>query len=247
MQSNRPRIVLFRAETPDDPYAHQLRVAGFAPEFVPVLQFRPINEERLRGALASSEAYSGLLLTSERAVTRVHSAISSLAPWRQLPLYVIGPRTRSLMGVESWSGPVVSATSGAKLARKIIAANRDPRPILFPCSSRRRDELPTTLAAASIAVEEIPAYATIPVQPEVAGDAEAPAWVVCFSPSGVEAVVPLLTDQWKSASRAAIGTTTAEAFDRAGLPARAVALEPEASALTDAILAAEEGGRASGR
>lgn len=238
---------MFRDEVEDDPYRYHLERIGFEVAFVPVLSFKPINHDRLQEALFAPDSFGGLIVTSERAANRVLQEVDSIERWHHRRLYSIGPRTSAVLGSSYWHAPVMIAPTGVELARLVIKTYRDPLPLLFPCSSRRRDTIPTLLANAGIKVEEIHAYDTVPVEPVDAADAAPPSWVVCFSPSGLEAVSFLLHGPWSKSRRAAIGQTTAVALHDTGIPPDAVAEEPDPESVAAALMQADGKTGRSGR
>ena len=247
MQMLRRRVVLFRDEVDGDPYRRHLERAGFEVAFIPVLSFEPINQDQLRDALSTPDSFGGLIVTSERAANRVLEESGSINRWHDRRLYSIGPRTSAVLGSDSWRAPVVTAPTGDELARLIVETYQDSLPLLFPCSTRRRDTIPSLPASAGIQVEEIHAYDTLPVEPVDAADSEPPTWVVCFSPSGVEAVSSMLAGPWSESRRAAIGQTTATALQDAGVPPDAVADEPDPESVVAALVRATGATDPSGR
>jgi uroporphyrinogen-III synthase len=76
---------------------------------------------------------------------------------------------------------VGEAANASELAKKIIEARVDE--IIFFCSNKRRDELPTILQTASIKVHEVILYETTETPVSVDGNLDA---VLFFSPSGVQ-------------------------------------------------------------
>ena len=230
------RIVLFRDPRAEDPYEQVLSDAGFQVAFVPVLAFRPMQERAFADALGRPEGYSGLVITSERTVRRLLDRPPEvLEPWTRAPVYSIGPRTSALLKVAGFMFAAPPTPTGRELAEQIRQVHRDDRPLLFPCSAQRRDELPDALRQADVALEEIPVYQTVPVRDVDVADMNEPHWAACFSPSGVRAVAHLLQTRWQAVRRVAIGTTTGSAMDQAGLPPHAIAETPDAQGLLRAI------------
>jgi len=79
------------------------------------------------------------------------------------------------------------------------------KPFLFLCGNIRRDELPDTLKAANIKLEEVTTYETHQgVQTEQDWKLKPAAdgrrlWAVVFSPSGVQCLSQVYrTDEWQS-------------------------------------------------
>jgi uroporphyrinogen-III synthase len=76
---------------------------------------------------------------------------------------------------------VAEAGNATELARKVI--KKGVKEIIFFCSNKRRDELPTALKNANIQVHEIVLYETTETPITVSHDFDA---VLFFSPSGVQ-------------------------------------------------------------
>src|SRR5690606_5030504 len=126
---------------------------------------------------------------SERAVRRVLDRSTPLVtPWKSKATYAVGPRTAAILLEHSFSLRVPPEPDGRRLARAIRAAHDDARPLLFPCSAKRRPELPGLLSDAAIALREIVVYEPVPTLPSIPKPDATPDWVVCFSPSGVSVI-----------------------------------------------------------
>ncbi|HEX7070400.1 MAG TPA: uroporphyrinogen-III synthase [Rhodothermales bacterium] len=230
-------IVLFREPRANDPYERAFAEAGFSVRFVPVLRFDPINADALSKALASPESYAGIVVTSERAARCVvESGVSGL--WAGKPVYSVGPRTAEVLTEGGFEVEHPRAGTGSDLARIVIERHAGELPLLFPCGTRRRDELPALLKDAGIPLEELAVYETTPEEVIGVKDQPEPAWTVFFSPSGVETVGASIRRYWPVARRAAIGPTTAAALDESGMPAHAVATSPDPASLVEAVRSA---------
>lgn len=241
MADSAPRIILFRESRDDDPYERALTAAGLDAAFVPVLAFEAMNGPALAVALARPEAFSGLVVTSERAARRLLE-MGDPAAWKDRPVFAIGPRTRVVLKEGGYRQAGPDCQSGAELARHIVSVHADSRPLLFPCSARRRDELPDALRSAGLALTEIPVYDTVARLEAAFDPGEEPAWLAFFSPSGVEAAADFVRDHWPNALRAAIGPTTADALREAGITAHVVAPSPDADGLATAIAREQSAG-----
>jgi len=133
--------------------------------------------------------------------------------------------------------PLRSSTALASL----IAEAEPHAPLLFLCGDRRRDDLPDRLAAEAIAFEELVVYETHPRTDLTLPPPGDDTWLAFFSPSGLEAAQRAETeDDLADYHCVAIGPTTAEALESAGLSPAAVASTPSPQALVDAVLGAKE-------
>ena len=114
----------------------------------------------------------------------------------------------------------------------MIESDSPSKPLLFLCGDKRRDVLPDGLFEAGVRYSELEIYTS-----STRGDLAIPeetAWLVFFSPSGLQAVEASGIDP--AAYRlAAIGETTARALEEAGYPVSAIADEPSPDALANAI------------
>lgn len=235
-----PSVLLLREAAPGDPYEAALRAAGFAPVSRAVLRFERVGEEALREALARPAAYSGLIVTSPRAVEALGEALAWLpgqvAAWHARAAYAVGPRTAAALEALGFRPEGAESGTGDRLAAW-IEAHPPEGPLLFLTGARRNDVLPTRLREAQIPFEELVVYAAHPHPPEPSA-APAPDWLVFFSPAGLDALLDAEDDAWLQARRAAIGPTTAAALSEAGLPPEAEAAAPTPEALVAALRAA---------
>jgi uroporphyrinogen-III synthase len=233
--SRRPTVLLLRTPREPDPYVAALEEAGFEARCVPVLRFDSAGSDAVEERIQHPEAYGGLVLTSPRAVQALRGF--DLAAWRSLPTFTVGPTTAADAAALGLRPTGEEAGTADDLADVITSHSLD-RPLLFLCSDRRRDTLPDRLRAAGVAFEEVTAYHTVGYGGDLA-EAVAerrPDWIVCFSPSGVEAMRALARPSWNRIFYAAIGPTTADALRAAGIAPRAVAAEPTPEALAAALL-----------
>jgi uroporphyrinogen-III synthase len=228
---NGPLVVLLRAAEEPDPYAFALSRAGFEVAFRPVLRYAFMNGDALVRRLEHPDLYESLVLTSPRAVAAI-AARGGPRGWTGSTVYAVGPATAAAASDLGLNVRGQDAHDGAALA-DLILQDGPLGPVLFLCSSRRRDVLPRALRAAGVEVEELVVYQTDIAPPEPPpDDAE---WAVFFSPSGVEAVVASPDFPWNSLRTAAIGPATADALRISKHPPSAVASEPSPDGLVAAL------------
>lgn len=234
-----PTVVLLRsASDPDDVYTSAFTAAGFRAECVPVLTFRFPHQDTLRECLAQPARYSGLIVTSPRAVRAVAQTDFEgplQAAWSSKPAYAVGPKTAEALR-ELGLTPTGEGTGSAGALASVIA--KEKFPYLFLSGNRRRDTLPNALRETSTPFDELIVYETglrssIDLPEAAAGD-----WLVFFSPSGIEAVARHTDASALRYRLAAIGPTTAEALRARGASVEAVAERPSSQALVAAIQAA---------
>jgi uroporphyrinogen-III synthase len=162
----------------------------------------------------------------------LQSAVEKKA-WQDKPVYVVGPRTADAVR-ELGLTPIGAETGNAEALAQHIVQQHFEAPLLFLCGSRRRDVIPKQLQAAGTVFAELCVYET-----HLRTDLELPppasiAWMVFYSPSGVEAMQQIGYDA-SSIRKAAIGPTTAEALEEAVWQVDAIAQEPTPGALVAAI------------
>ncbi|XP_014800757.1 PREDICTED: uroporphyrinogen-III synthase isoform X4 [Calidris pugnax] len=206
-----------------DPYVKELGLYGFEATLIPVLSFEFISLESLFEKLSHPECYGGLVFTSPRALEAIKICLKEKSKneawlkslkqrWKTKPTYVVGKATASL-GEE----PNSSA-------------------LLFPCGALKREVLPTALREKGIPLESLTVYQTTQ-HPDLRESLSSyfsqqgiPASVVFFSPSGVkfclQHIQKLSGDFLAHIKFAAIGPTTAEALEAAGVPVPCTAESP---------------------
>lgn len=218
----------------DDPYVQALGVLSDTVQCTPVLAFDIDPPPTLSVLLARPSCYDGVLCTSPRAVQALEQTLPSTHPdyaaWTAKPAYVVGPRTAS--AVSAWGGRPVGAETGSAdaLAEQIVADT--PGRLLFLSGNRRRSTLPRALVHANQVFDEVEVYRTRTRHDIALPDP--PAWLVFFSPSGIEAV-RASGYELDAYPCAAIGSTTAAALRDEGAAVSAVAAAPTPEALHAAL------------
>lgn len=255
MTSLKPSILLLKEKTKnsDDPYETQLAQNGFSCIYIPVLEHCLINLDELRTILSEkSQNYSGIIVTSKRAVDALSQVWSSLddtikQTWAQNPVYTVGPSTASLVRKLGLSPSGEDSGCALNLGQEIIhrfenrKADEIPR-LLFLIGDKRRHELPNMMTNASIVLDELLVYATQlrtdlkdAIQKTVTMRLD---WVVLFSPSGSKAL-DMVISQLGEASKpriAAIGNTTSKHLKDRGYSVDAVADKPDATSLCKSVV-----------
>ncbi|NXS47181.1 HEM4 synthase, partial [Balaeniceps rex] len=198
-----------------DPYIKELGSYGFEATLVP---------------LSHPECYGGLVFTSPRALEAIKISWSKSLKqrWNTKPAYVVGKATASL------------GKLGHKLIKVLVCAFTGEKPnssaLLFPCGALKREVLPTVLREKGIPLESLTVYQTTQhtdLQESLSSyfsQQGIPASVVFFSPSGVkfclQHIQKLSGDFINRIKFAAIGPTTAEAMEAAGIPVSCTAESP---------------------
>ncbi|KAM6105283.1 uroporphyrinogen-III synthase isoform 2-T2 [Pterocles gutturalis] len=206
-----------------DPYIKELGLCGFEATLIPVLSFEFLSLESLFEKLSHPECYEGLVFTSPRALEAIKICLKENSKneawskslkqrWNSKPAYVVGKATASL---------------GEK---------RDSSALLFPCGALKREVLPTVLREKGIPLESLTVYQTTQhadLQESLSSyfsQQGIPVSIVFFSPSGVkfclQHIQKLSGDFINNIKFAAIGPTTAEAMEAAGIPVSCTAETP---------------------
>jgi uroporphyrinogen III methyltransferase/synthase len=257
------RVLVTRPEGQAGPLLAALRRAGAEGVHVPLLRLLPAADPGpLDAALAELASYDGLLLTSanaarflaERAATR-GLRLAAGAP----PAWCVGPRTAEAAraaGLEVAGGPEGERHAAGLLAELAARLPLSGRRFLFPCAEGARETLASGLRAAGARVDRVTAYRSLPPDrdPEPlrqelrSGRLQA---LTFTSPSTVAHFSAMLDPGSRAAAErclvAAVGAQTAQALERAGLAAAAVAeragAEELVAALAEAAAARPGGGR----
>lgn len=253
---SRSVVILLRdPKGANDPYKTVLEEAGFSVYFVKSLQFEYTNAREL--VLALNSTHGGLIYTSQTAVGATVHAISSMEKdlnlmfekWANLPVFVTGKATA--LAVKEFGMTVVGSSSGnAEMLVKEIKnwfSDKDPKhvlPLLFPCGNLARETINVELEKVGFIVNRQICYNTqrdpsiecrIKELHDIGVFSEG-CCIVCFSPSGVDYVLPFLRSHGdiKCMKFVAIGPTTAERLRAEGI-SPSVPLAPKPDALLDVL------------
>lgn len=248
-------VVLFRSpkEGEEDMYEKTLIAAGFKPSSVPVLDFSFINLDKLQDCLMRSSNYSGIILTSPRAVEACSRALeldsseTHRTDFLDLACYCVGPATKQCANQAGFKAVGHETGNADKLAKYIIENNaqNNTKPFLYPCGNLRRDTLSVKLKTEGFVLEEIVVYETIRSK-TIEGNMRkltalhgTPKYVVYFSPSGVQYTTDLYDSdimKLKETKIVAIGSTTEAELKERRMTVAAVATTPDHTGVTEALL-----------
>ena len=251
-------VVLFRSpkEGEEDLYEKGLRAAGFLPFSLPVLDFSFINLDILSLYLTKSNDYSGIILTSPRAVEACSRALQMSSTDEEkrkicltLTCYCVGPSTRQQASHVGFRPVDCDAGNAEKLAKYIIESKADIKSLLYPCGNLRRDTLSVKLKAERISLQEIVVYETVKCK-TIREDIEKiidlhgePQYLVYFSPSGVQYTADLFDSgvlQLKNIKIIAIGSTTEGELKERKIEVAATAKTPDYTGVMEALLHASD-------
>ncbi|NXC34364.1 HEM4 synthase, partial [Campylorhamphus procurvoides] len=240
-----------------DPYIKELGLHGLEATLIPVLSFEFLSLESLFGKLSHPECYGGLVFTSPRALEAIKICLKENSKkeawsnslkqmWNMKPTYVVGKATASLVEEIGLTPQGEQCGNAEKLAEYICSREKpNSSALLFPCGALKREVLPTVLRERGVPLESLTVYQTTQ-HPDLQealstyfSQQGVPASVVFFSPSGVkfclQHIQKLSGDGIHHIKFAAIGPTTAEALEAAGVPVSCTAGTPTPQDLAAAI------------
>lgn len=207
--------------------------------FVPILKFISLNAPILLDMLRTQLIYDAFIVTSQRAVDSLKTALSKLNNIDSVlstPVYTVGPTTASrleLLGFKDVRG--AESGNGKMLAKSILCETSEKRKFLFLAGETHRVELPNQLIDAGNTVTTQVVYRSENNNYEsLLEDVKAGDWVVFFSPSHSVAAIDVVK-KTPSVRVAAIGPTTKAFLEDSGITVAAMAPKPSAEALEFAI------------
>lgn len=250
-------VIQFRGDSEtqlaSDEYRDRLQELGFQHVCrIPVLKFEYTNDERLRDAM-TSPSYTGLVLTSPRAVSAVTRAFDQCRDevqrtWGRRPVYCVGPATERAAVDLGLTSPLTetcgNASELATLLVDMLKSNANHEKLLMPCSSIARDILPETLSANGISVECLIAYETqfdadaLNKFDDVVAEHRRKHFIlIFFSPSNVRAVASRVRQLSAETSIkfVAVGPTTRDALIGEGFEVYCTSSRPTAAALVESL------------
>ena len=243
------RVLVTRPRSQADGFLDGLRVAGFEPICLPVIEIRPIDENpELDAALAGLGEYAWLVFTS---VNGVDVVLKRLPEGAALPrVAAIGPKTAQALRERGISPDFVPEEY---VAESILPGLGDlrGRKILLARAEIARKALPDAIRAAGGTADEIAVYRTLPVRPDE-GALQALRsgvdWLTFTSPSTVENFIVVTRaaglDPLHLPGRpkvACIGPITERAARQAGFGVDLVARDYTTEGLTRALSQVESG------
>ena len=243
-------ILITRPRDQGEEFAQLLEKNGASILFVPTIQIVPPSAwDQCDGAIATLDAYDGLIFTSANAVRYFFQRVkereaSSLRPTLAVkPVYVVGEKTGDAVvqeGLASVKFPEVHDAHDLAVALMKLAP-RGKR-FLFPKGDLAGTELAAVFRSNGATVDEIVVYRTVAPRDEDAKtireslSAETIDVATFFSPSSVRNLLGAVERELlTSCVIAVIGSSTAAAVDEYGFKTDIIAPKPTATALAEAI------------
>ncbi|NXK97027.1 HEM4 synthase, partial [Formicarius rufipectus] len=239
-----------------DLYIKELGLYSLEATLIPVLAFEFLSLESLFEKLSHPECYGGLVFTSPRSLEAIKICLKENSKkeawskslkqmWNMKPTYVVGKATASLVEDIGLTPQGERCGNAEKLAEYICSREKpNSSALLFPCGALKREVLPTVLREKGVPLESLTVYQTTQ-HPDLQEALSSyfqqgiPASVAFFSPSGVrfclQHIRKLSGDVLNQIKFAAIGPSTAEALEAAGVPVSCTAGSPTPRELAAAI------------
>ncbi|XP_066179529.1 uroporphyrinogen-III synthase isoform X3 [Sylvia atricapilla] len=218
-----------------DPYIKELGSYSLEATLIPVLSFEFTSLDSLFDKLSHPECYGGLVFTSPRALEAIKICLKEKSKneawskslkqmWNIKPTYVVGKATASLVE-EIGLIPQGEKTGNAEKLAEYICSREKPNSsaLLFPCGALKREVLPTALREKGDPCQR---RLLQPVRRQILPPAHPEAFRGFDQPSQAA----LLSLQFT-----AIGPSTAEALQDAGMAVSCTAESPTAQGLAAAI------------
>ncbi|XP_033757028.1 uroporphyrinogen-III synthase-like isoform X2 [Pecten maximus] len=235
----------------EDPYQKLLTEAGIKAVLCSVLNFDFLNLDFYGTQLSRPDEFSAIVFTSQQAVKATKMVLESVSgeemqSFENWTCYVVGQATATeaqRLGFRPQGEESGSSDALSEIILKDLSHHN--RPILYPCGNLKRDTLPRKMKENGIDLQEVTVYQTIPrVDMEtqirdIVRKEGTPSHMVFFSPSGVEAILPVLHSSWFPKDQIkyiSIGRTTSQAMTKHRVPITGVCSKPDPQCLLDAVL-----------
>ncbi|CAB0042313.1 unnamed protein product [Trichogramma brassicae] len=237
------------ADNSENRYEHFLIDNGYKCDVLQVLQFEFVNLDELQNRLSRSDSYSGLVLTSPRAVAALAASKAKnplcVKSWLEKSTFCIGHATETTAKEDVGLLNILGSESGnaKNLADYIITKmDKTQKPLLLPCSDIARDTIPKILTKEEIGIEKIVVYKTKAhesLKETFASKlAKHPDVLVFYSPSIVEHLVSVKDNDiraFENFKNIAIGPVTEQAMLNFGIKVDGVLEKPEPLALIQVL------------
>jgi uroporphyrinogen-III synthase len=246
------KILITRPRAQAEPFAKQLRSAGFEPVFFPVIEIRPVEDNTaLDRALEKLDCYEWVVFTSVNAVNVVFGRLPASFNIETLGVKfaAIGPKTASALEKHGITPHFVPEEY---VAEAILPGLGDVRGkwILLPRAEIARKALPEAIFQADGIPHEISVYKTLPAKPDPDGLAALRSGVdviTLTSPPTVQNFVAIARQNGLDTLHlpnnpifACIGPITEQAAREEGLVNLVIARKYTTEGLTEAISSLEE-------
>jgi uroporphyrinogen III methyltransferase/synthase len=169
------RVLITRAEGQARAMAQRVRDAGAEPVLAPAIRIAPPTDpEPLRRAAAGVGEYDWIVFTSANGVTLFFRALAALGgDTRRLGrarVAAIGPATAEQLHTHGVVPDAMPDQYRGEAVAEAILAHHDGSmrglAVLLPRAEVARDALPERLRAAGARVDVVPAYRTLPPEPQ---------------------------------------------------------------------------------
>lgn len=259
--SSNTHVLLCKGESNEDGYIKRLKNVHVDVTCLSLLQFKWKNLAQLADCLSRPHDYSGLILTSVRAIDAITECINTqlngssdiLLPWREKNTFCVGPKTSTQAELKLQLKPSLPddmpAGNVCSLIESIVKSNiLVSKSLLFPCSSISNTEGPALLESYQIKHQVIHVYDTQAVADAASKfnsimqgtPASSEVIIVIFSPSNYKAIAEevksVLINREKKPRIIAIGPTTKSAIESDSIIVDSVMSKPSPEALCQLLL-----------
>jgi uroporphyrinogen-III synthase len=165
------RVLVTRARAQAEELVTRLRELGAEPVLCPVIEIAPPeNTGPLDRAIRELERYDWLVFTSVNGVDAFFRRLRELgrepAALGRTQIAAIGPATAGRLRAYGFTPHLVPSEFVAEaVAAALVERGIAGRRVLLPRAAEARETLPEVLRAAGAAVDVVPAYRTLPVEP----------------------------------------------------------------------------------
>lgn len=240
-----PYAVLTRELDASAAYASVLAPLGLEVISMPVTRTEPPRDAGALGRALEAGGHAAIVVASARAA----AALAAARGHAQLPeVWAVGPATQRALAAAGIPAVLPEAAhDGASLAHAMITQRElAGRRVLVPRAEDGREDAIAVLRAASVEIDDVIAYRTVPVPADDPAIAEGrdllasgrAAVCAVFAPSQVTALASLVGPLSEVRTVfAAIGDTTGAVLRAAGVANVAVAAMPTPEGLANAVAA----------
>lgn len=242
-------VILFKSPEGSEEYSTLFNQNDIKITYISVLDFEFINLDILYTKLKACSNYSGLVITSQRAIEsiveciNINDNLSLTENWKTKPVFTVGEITnKKLKNDLKLIGCGYESGNASILSEYIINYGISNQPLLFPCGNLKSETLPSKLTEAGIKVDSVVVYKTKKhdkldtVLTEIKECL--PSTLVFFSPSGFNYVYPILKNlkfNFNNSRLIAIGPSTTKSIEDNNLKVFLTAKEPTPAGILNCV------------
>lgn len=249
--SKQTKILLLRSEQLEgkDSFTQTLHEHHHSVQDISVMSFHYPHQHHLHTHLTHPHLYHALIFTSPRAVHALSLLPDSrdlLQQWRHKVAYVVGEATHSAardLGLKTRGKECGNSCKLAELILQDLPPHSPPATLLFLCSSKRMDVIPSKCKERGVCVECLEVYEACKSQQlhqqlQHCLAMDPPDYVLFFSASAVtfSSQAFIHSSFNPSLKLLAMGRCTAEAIEKEGLRVYATLNSPDVHSLLSVVV-----------